>query len=461
MQLPPPRRPGAYRIAIVCLGNICRSPMAHVVLAEHGSTTPGSPSGSTVDSSGTGDWHVGDPMDRRAAATLTAEGYDADRHRARSSPRRRPRTTTWCWPWTPTTYARPRATLGDDARRADVPRLRPGDPGRRRRTRSVLRRRRRLRRGPGHGGAHRRPRSSTAATARPTMTRAVRDRPPGRGAARRRGRRDRAGGRRRHLHRHPAPAQRRPTRADQDASRTRRRASSRPRPAGCAGSREVDGGVAVPEVLAVDHDCLIIAVGRARQADHRGGRRVRPRARRHPPAGAGDVRRGARRLHRPPPAAQRDRADLGGVLRDPAGAALPQGRRATAAAIDRRARPPRSRPWSGGSTTCCPRSRPPGCTATCGPATCSGAPTARVLADRPGGVRRPPRDRPGDARPVRRCRTSRACWTPTTRRTRWPTAGRTGRRCTSCSRCSCTPACSAARTAPGRPRSRAGGSLTV
>ena len=31
--LPPPRRPGTtYRIAVVCLGNICRSPMADVTL---------------------------------------------------------------------------------------------------------------------------------------------------------------------------------------------------------------------------------------------------------------------------------------------------------------------------------------------------------------------------------------------------------------------------------------------
>jgi protein-tyrosine phosphatase len=36
-----------------------------------------------VASSGTGDWHVGGSMDRRAAATLTAAGYDATRHRAR------------------------------------------------------------------------------------------------------------------------------------------------------------------------------------------------------------------------------------------------------------------------------------------------------------------------------------------------------------------------------------------
>ena len=37
----------------------------------------------TVNSCGTGDWHVGQPMDRRAAVTLTASGYDPTTHRAR------------------------------------------------------------------------------------------------------------------------------------------------------------------------------------------------------------------------------------------------------------------------------------------------------------------------------------------------------------------------------------------
>jgi protein-tyrosine phosphatase len=36
-----------------------------------------------VSSSGTGGWHVGDPMDERAAATLATAGYDPTRHRAR------------------------------------------------------------------------------------------------------------------------------------------------------------------------------------------------------------------------------------------------------------------------------------------------------------------------------------------------------------------------------------------
>ncbi|WP_367650666.1 low molecular weight protein-tyrosine-phosphatase [Nocardioides sp. zg-1308] len=81
-QLPPPRTPGRYRIALVCLGNICRSPTAHVVL-ERRLVEAGLADRVEVASSGTGGWHVGNPMDDRAAATLTAAGYDPSRHRAR------------------------------------------------------------------------------------------------------------------------------------------------------------------------------------------------------------------------------------------------------------------------------------------------------------------------------------------------------------------------------------------
>ena len=37
----------------------------------------------TVTSCGTGDWHVGQPMDERAAAILRANDYDPSAHRAR------------------------------------------------------------------------------------------------------------------------------------------------------------------------------------------------------------------------------------------------------------------------------------------------------------------------------------------------------------------------------------------
>ena len=81
MSLPPQLTDGPYRIHLVCLGNICRSPTAHVVL-ERRLADAGLAEQVEVTSSGTGGWHVGKPMDARAAATLTAAGYDATRHRA-------------------------------------------------------------------------------------------------------------------------------------------------------------------------------------------------------------------------------------------------------------------------------------------------------------------------------------------------------------------------------------------
>jgi protein-tyrosine phosphatase len=71
-----------YRIALVCLGNICRSPIADVVLnaelADAGLTDA-----VEATSCGTGTWHLGEAMDSRAASVLTAAGYDATRHEAR------------------------------------------------------------------------------------------------------------------------------------------------------------------------------------------------------------------------------------------------------------------------------------------------------------------------------------------------------------------------------------------
>jgi protein-tyrosine phosphatase len=79
--LPAPRDGQVYRIAVICLGNICRSPIAHVVLEDR-IARAGIADLVEVDSSGTGDWHVGSPMDRRAAAVLATSGYDGARHRA-------------------------------------------------------------------------------------------------------------------------------------------------------------------------------------------------------------------------------------------------------------------------------------------------------------------------------------------------------------------------------------------
>jgi low molecular weight protein-tyrosine phosphatase len=81
--LPPPRDPdGAYRICLVCLGNICRSPMAETVLVAE-LDRAGLLGAVEVDSAGTGDWHVGHRMDRRARAELDHRGYDGSAHVAR------------------------------------------------------------------------------------------------------------------------------------------------------------------------------------------------------------------------------------------------------------------------------------------------------------------------------------------------------------------------------------------
>ena len=81
--LPPPRDPqGPYRICCVCLGNICRSPMAEVVLREQ-LRKAGLDGKVEVDSAGTGDWHVGDRMNSSARRELTRSGYDGESHRAR------------------------------------------------------------------------------------------------------------------------------------------------------------------------------------------------------------------------------------------------------------------------------------------------------------------------------------------------------------------------------------------
>ncbi|MBF8190499.1 low molecular weight phosphotyrosine protein phosphatase [Nonomuraea sp. K274] len=71
-----------YRVCLVCMGNICRSPMAEAVLRRT-LADRGLAGQVTVESAGTGGWHAGDPMDERALEILTARGYDGSEHRAR------------------------------------------------------------------------------------------------------------------------------------------------------------------------------------------------------------------------------------------------------------------------------------------------------------------------------------------------------------------------------------------
>src|SRR5260370_21300265 len=81
--VPAPGDPGRpYRGCLVCLGNICRSPMAgsvgraEVERAGVGGVVE-------VDGAGVGDWQRGAPMDPRARAELARQGYPGDDHRAR------------------------------------------------------------------------------------------------------------------------------------------------------------------------------------------------------------------------------------------------------------------------------------------------------------------------------------------------------------------------------------------
>ncbi len=68
------------KILMVCLGNICRSPMAEGVL-RHLARERGVKL--TIDSAGTEGYHVGEAPDRRARSTMKRFGMDIDHLRAR------------------------------------------------------------------------------------------------------------------------------------------------------------------------------------------------------------------------------------------------------------------------------------------------------------------------------------------------------------------------------------------
>ena len=70
------------RVLFVCMGNICRSPTAEGVLRQRLSAA-GLAGKVTVDSAGTGDWHVGKAPDGRSAQAAAARGYDLSSLRAR------------------------------------------------------------------------------------------------------------------------------------------------------------------------------------------------------------------------------------------------------------------------------------------------------------------------------------------------------------------------------------------
>ena len=416
----------------------------------------------TVSSCGTGDWHVGQPMDQRAAATLVAADYDPSQHRARQFD------ATWL-------EANDLVLAMDDTNLDDV---RRADP-------QVVA-------GPASGCSATSTRSSPVATYRTRttvgkqgfeevlamvertcaalvaalqqtpassigpgrlVTRQPVARPARRGAARLLRGRDRPGGRRRHLHRDQAPALRRHHRDHEDplapagrllrlrGGRAALAGRGRRRRAGARGARRRRG---VPDP----------ALGRARQGlgrrrGRRSGRRSRPPTRpahRRRTAATADGFISKLPLPNTPcdswaefyavrrvlPYLKLAR-DRGAVSEDEAGAGRGRHRQADRAAARGAAGPPARRPLE--------RQRAVG-------------PGEPGLDDRPGGVRRPPRARPGDARAVRHAAPAAGARGLPGARPRWPRAGRSASRCTSSSRCWCTPRCSAAATAPAPPTPR-------
>jgi protein-tyrosine phosphatase len=67
-------------VLFVCLGNICRSPLAEAAFRAEAERLGLEVE---IDSAGTGDWHSGEPPDRRAIAAAGRNGIDISHLRAR------------------------------------------------------------------------------------------------------------------------------------------------------------------------------------------------------------------------------------------------------------------------------------------------------------------------------------------------------------------------------------------
>jgi len=67
-------------VLFVCLGNICRSPLAEAAFRQEAARVG---LDAEVDSAGVGGWHAGEPPDRRAQAVARRHGVDISGYRAR------------------------------------------------------------------------------------------------------------------------------------------------------------------------------------------------------------------------------------------------------------------------------------------------------------------------------------------------------------------------------------------
>lgn len=71
-----------HRILFLCLGNICRSPMAEGIFRKL-VESKGVGQSFHIDSAGMGAWHAGEPPDDRGRQTLRRRGIDISDQRAR------------------------------------------------------------------------------------------------------------------------------------------------------------------------------------------------------------------------------------------------------------------------------------------------------------------------------------------------------------------------------------------
>jgi protein-tyrosine phosphatase len=74
------------KILMVCLGNICRSPLAEGIMQDK--IRQRNLHGWEVDSAGTGNWHAGEQPDPRSIRTAQKHGIDITAQRARQFSRR-------------------------------------------------------------------------------------------------------------------------------------------------------------------------------------------------------------------------------------------------------------------------------------------------------------------------------------------------------------------------------------
>lgn len=71
-----------FRVLAVCLGNICRSPLAEGLIQ---AAADRAGLAWEVASAGTGNWHVGDPPDPRSRAVARGHGLDINAQRAQQA----------------------------------------------------------------------------------------------------------------------------------------------------------------------------------------------------------------------------------------------------------------------------------------------------------------------------------------------------------------------------------------